>query len=147
VERVFVAVADAEVAARIHALSRDDVKTFRMGYWKRAEEEGVDQAAGGGAGTESEGEGEDCGGGGDFIFAELPETEDGVGAKGIEPGKEFGVAAVFTMADLRAESAVGFLQVAAVGDGFCDVRFELFVEFAVEAIGAERIGDAGDEGH
>jgi hypothetical protein len=82
-----------------------------------------------------------------FVFAELAQAEGGVGAERVQPGEEPGVAALFAMAELGAESTAGFLQVATIDDGLVDVTSQLFIEIAIEVVAAERVRYAREEGH
>ena len=114
---------------------------------KGPQQQRVDDAEGRGAGADGEGERENGGGGGDLPLHELTPAENGVGAKGIEPGDEADVAAVFALAQGRAEGAASFGGVAALGGGFGEVRCEFFIEFAVQASRAEDVGEAREQRH
>jgi hypothetical protein len=87
------------MSSGVYALAGDHVEAFGMSDRKRTKEKGVDEAEGGGAGAEGESEGEDGRRGGDFVFAELAEAEEGVGTERVEPVEEFGVAARFAVAE------------------------------------------------
>ncbi len=54
---------------------------------------------------------------------------------------------LFALAQRGAEGPAGFGGIAALLDGFLDVRLELFVDFAAQAIAAKNIGDAGPKRH
>ena len=125
----------------------ENVETIGVRDRERAEEERVDEAEGGGAGADGEGEREDGGGGGDFALEQLAPAEDEVGTEAVEPGDDAGVAALFAQAELGAEAAAHFGGVIAGGDGFFNVVGEFLVNFAIETIPTEDVGDARPERH
>jgi hypothetical protein len=139
--------ADVVLAIGGDAVEGEGVELFGLGDGQRAEENGVDEAESGGAGADGEGEGENGGGGSDFAFEEDAAAEDGVGAEGVEPRQEADVARGFAIVERRAEGAAGFFGVTALEEGFVEVGLEFFVDVAVQAIGAKRVVEAGEEGH
>jgi hypothetical protein len=62
-------------------------------------------------------------------------------------GDDAGVPALFAEAELGAEGASHFGGVIAGGDGFFDVGVEFLVDFAIETVPAEGVGDARPERH
>ncbi len=89
------------------------VEPLRMGHGQRAQQQGVDEAKCGGAGSDAESQGQNGRGGSHFSLGELPPTEDGIGAERIEPREQAQVAALVALAQRGAECAADFGGVAA----------------------------------
>jgi hypothetical protein len=144
-KRILVAVTDAEVSAWSQTLTDDRVEAICIRDREWPPEETIDEAETGDGQTHSERQRKNRGGRGNFVFSELPQTEDGVSAEGIEPGYESSVATCFTMAKGRAEGAACFIWIASSGDGFRNVRFKFLVDFAMQPFIVKRVSQPGPD--
>jgi hypothetical protein len=72
----------------------------------------------------------------------LAPSKDDIGAKGVKPCHKFDVAALFTLSKWRAKSAPDFGRIAALLDGFRDVRFKLFIDLPTQPVSSKCVFDA-----
>ena len=140
-------VVDTGFAVGAEPFKCDCVQALRVRDRQGPPEQGVDEAECGGAGADAESQRQDGRGGGHLAFHDLAQAEDRIGTERIEPHDELEVAALFAMPQQRAEGSTGFVRIAAPGDGFGDMRLELFVDLAVQAVPAKQVSDARPSRH
>ncbi len=120
---------------------------MRRGDGEWAPKQSVGESEGGGAGADGEAERKDCGGGGDFVVGEAAQAVGGVGAQGIEPYDDACVVRLVAQLQWRAECAACFVGVAAGFEGFVEVSEQLFVDLAVQLLGAKHIRNSPHPAH
>jgi hypothetical protein len=123
-----------------HAFYRIELLWRR--HRQRPQQDGVDQAECRRARADSQRERQHCRGGRHLVLEELPPREDRVGAERIEPREHAEILALLARVQRAAEGPASFRRIAALLDGLHNVRLELFVDVAAQAIPAKCVGDA-----
>jgi hypothetical protein len=110
-----------------------------MSHRQRAEQQRIDQPERRGAGPDRQRERKNGRGGGHLAFHNLTPAEDGVGAKRIEPPDEPDITALFALPQRGTERLPSFGGIATVLDGLFEVRLNLLVDLAAQAIATDYI--------
>ena len=146
VRRGPVAVLD-RLAVEADHLAGEDVELAGIGDGQRAPEQGVDKTEGGDTGADAEGERKHSGRGRDLVAAELPPAETYIGEKRLKPSGSANAVARLALAQYRTEGAACFVGVASRGNGFFNVRLQLFLDLAIQALAAHGIRDTRPQRH
>ena len=118
-----------------------------MGDGQRTPEQGVDKTEGGDTGADAESEGKHRGHGRDLVAAELPPAESYIGEKRLKPSGNTNAVARLALAQYRTEGAACFVGAASRGNGFFDVRLQLFLDLAIQALAVHGIQDTRPQRH
>lgn len=98
-QRIFVAVADAEIPTWPQSLADDCVEAICIGDGEWPSQESIDQAETSHGQTDGKSQRGSRGCGGDLIFSQLAQTENGVSSEGVEPRNQLDIATGFSMND------------------------------------------------
>ena len=146
VRRGPVAVVD-RLAFEAGQLAGKEIEPAGTGDGQRAPEQGVDKTEGGDTGADAKSKGKHSSPGRDLVAAELPPAETYIGEKRLKPSDNANAVAGLAGMQRAAECTARFFRITSGGDGFFNVRLQLFVDLAIQALAEHGIRDARPQRH